>query len=278
MLPGHSFSLARARSLSLSIYPSLPLSHCVCVFQRLMTHTHCFWEVDDTHTHTHTHTYTHTNTNTHTHTHTKVMERVVNFQSEFANVICKIVVDQVNIVFRFFQSASILFFSQSASFCVNILIEKKYYYEKIMYRIYFFSERLNSFLFTERLMNILLEKNKYYYEKIMYRIFFFQSASFLFFSQSASFLLGKKISLWKNDIWLLFCRAPHFCSFHRWCGAAYWIQATSFSYYYHKYYYKKILYRMLFLLLWIGGVGLPTELKLHLSQIIITHIIIKNIM
>ena len=209
-----------------------------------MTHTHCFWEVDDTHTHTHTHTYTHTNTNTHTHTHTKVMERVVNFQSEFANVICKIVVDQVNIVFRFFQSASILFFSQSASFCVNIL----------------------------------LEKNKYYYEKIMYRIFFFQSASFLFFSQSASFLLGKKISLWKNDIWLLFCRAPHFCSFHRWCGAAYGIQATSFSYYYHKYYYKKILYRMLFLLLWIGGVGLPTELKLHLSQIIITHIIIKNIM
>ena len=49
-------------------------------------------------------------------------------------------------------------------------------------------------------MNILLEKNKYYYEKVMYRIFFFQSASFLFFSQSASFLrvnifIRKQISL-----------------------------------------------------------------------------------
>jgi len=92
------------------------------------------------------------------------MERVVNFQSEFANVICKIVVDQVNIVFRFFQSASVLFFSQSASFRVNILLEKKYYYEKIMYRI-----------------------------------FFFQSASFLFFSQSASFLCVN-IFIWKKKI------------------------------------------------------------------------------
>ena len=237
------FVLSRARAFSLSIYLSLSSSLPLCV---------CVSEVDDTHTlflrgwwHTHTHTHTHIHTHKHKHTHTYT-HKGDGARGQLSVRVCQ----------RYLQNCC-----RPGEYCFS-----------------FFSERLNSFLFTERLMNILLEKNKYYYEKIMYRIFFFQSASFLFFSQSASFLLGKKISLWKNDIWLLFCRAPHFCSFHRWCGAAYGIQATSFSYYYHKYYYKKILYRMLFLLLWIGGVGLPTELKLHLSQIIITHIIIKNIM